>query len=76
MDVRPRTLALFVIASLALVSVAFVVYTGGWWEEAEGEGAATLRKVMRSVTPLSAPRMMDLPQVMRIWLPRCFCPEG
>jgi len=73
MDLRPRTLALFVLASFAFVSVAFVVYTGGWWEEAEGEGAATLRKVMRSVTPLSAPRMMDLPQVMPICLPRCFC---
>lgn len=62
MDVRPRTLAYFVIASFALVSVTFVVYTGGWWEEVEGEGVATLRKVMRSVTPLPAPRMMDLPQ--------------
>ncbi|ONM35063.1 Mannosyl-oligosaccharide glucosidase GCS1 [Zea mays] len=62
MDVRPRTLAYFVVASFALVSVTFVVYTGGWWEEVEGEGAATLRKVMRSVTPLPAPRMMDLPQ--------------
>jgi mannosyl-oligosaccharide glucosidase len=76
MDVRPRTLAYFVVASFALVSVTFVVYTGGWWEEVEGEGAATLRKVMRSVTPLPAPRMMDLPQVMPICLPCCFCPEG
>ncbi|KAL6840416.1 hypothetical protein ACP4OV_030226 [Aristida adscensionis] len=62
MDLSPRTLALLGVASLALVSVAFVAYTGGWREDVEGEGAATLRTVMRSITPLSAPRMMDLPQ--------------
>jgi mannosyl-oligosaccharide glucosidase len=61
------------IASVALVSVAFVAYTGGWWEEAEGEGSATLRTVVRSVTPLPAPRMMDLPQVRAIRLSHCFC---
>ena len=72
MDVSPRTLALLGIASFALMSVAFVAYTGGWWEEVEGEGAATLRTVMRSVTPLPAPRMMDLPQVMPIGFPFCF----
>ena len=71
MDVRRRTLAFLGIASFALMSVAFVAYTGGWWEEVEGEGAATLRTVMRSVTPLPAPRMMDLPQVMPIGLPCC-----
>jgi mannosyl-oligosaccharide glucosidase len=68
MDVSPRTLALLGITSFALVSCAFVAYTGGWWEEVEAEGSATLRKVMRSVTPLSAPRMMDLPQVTTIGL--------
>ncbi|TKW18493.2 hypothetical protein SEVIR_5G437000v4 [Setaria viridis] len=62
MYVSTRTLALLGIVSFALASVAFVTYTGGWWEEVETEGAATLRTVMRSVTPLSAPRMMDLPQ--------------
>jgi mannosyl-oligosaccharide glucosidase len=54
------------------MSVAFVAYTGGLWEEVEAEGAATLRTVMRSVTPLPAPRMMDLAQVKPIGLPRCF----
>jgi mannosyl-oligosaccharide glucosidase len=66
MDVSPRTLAFLGLASFALMSVAFVAYIGGWWEEVEAEGAATLRTVMRSVTPLPAPRMMDLAQVMPI----------
>jgi mannosyl-oligosaccharide glucosidase len=72
MDVSPRTLAFLGLASFALMSVAFVAYTGGLWEEVEAEGAATLRTVMRSVTPLPAPRMMDLAQVKPIGLPRCF----
>jgi mannosyl-oligosaccharide glucosidase len=61
------------IASVALVSVAFVAFTGGLWDEAEGEAWATLRTVVRSVTPLPAPRMMDLPQVRAIRLSRYFC---
>jgi mannosyl-oligosaccharide glucosidase len=65
LDLTPRALMFLGIASVALVSVAYVAYTGWWWEEAEGEVSATLRTVMRSVTPLPAPRMMDLPQVMQ-----------
>ncbi|KAK3166350.1 hypothetical protein QOZ80_1AG0044680 [Eleusine coracana subsp. coracana] len=62
MDLSLRTLMLLGIATVAFVSVAIVAYTDGWWEEAEGEGSATMRTVMRSITPLQAPRMMDLPQ--------------
>uniref|UniRef100_A0A453GCK1 Uncharacterized protein n=1 Tax=Aegilops tauschii subsp. strangulata TaxID=200361 RepID=A0A453GCK1_AEGTS len=64
MAVSARTLLLLGIASVALLSFAFLAYTGGWWQaEAESEGAAALRRMARSVTPLDAPRMMDLPQV-------------
>ncbi|KAG8078898.1 hypothetical protein GUJ93_ZPchr0007g3121 [Zizania palustris] len=46
------------------VAVSFVVYTGGWREQVDdGEGETSLRRVVRSVTPLDASRMMDLPQV-------------
>jgi mannosyl-oligosaccharide glucosidase len=48
MYLSPRGLMLLGIASVALVSVAFVAYTGGWWEEAEGEGSATLRTVVHA----------------------------
>ncbi|XP_044978139.1 mannosyl-oligosaccharide glucosidase GCS1-like [Hordeum vulgare subsp. vulgare] len=63
MTVSARTLLLLGIASVTLLSLAFLAYTGGWWQaEAESEGAAALRRMARSVTPLDAPRMMDLPQ--------------
>lgn len=39
-----------------------MAYTGGWWEDSESEEAAALRRMARSVTPLDAPLMMDLPQ--------------
>ncbi|KAG8054167.1 hypothetical protein GUJ93_ZPchr0001g31040 [Zizania palustris] len=61
-EVSPRNLLLLGIASVSLLAVAFVVYTGGWREEAVEEGETPLRRVVRSVTPLDAPRMMDLPQ--------------
>jgi mannosyl-oligosaccharide glucosidase len=72
MAVSARTLLLLGIASVSVLSVAFMAYTGGWWQaESESEGAAALRRMARSVTPLDAPRMMDLPQV-RIVIPWCY----
>ena len=74
MAVSARTLLLLGITSVTLLSVSFVAYTGGWWQaEPESEGAAALRRVARSVTPLDAPRMMDLPQVRIVipWLYSC-----
>uniref|UniRef100_A0ACD5XGZ3 Uncharacterized protein n=1 Tax=Avena sativa TaxID=4498 RepID=A0ACD5XGZ3_AVESA len=63
MALSPRTLLLLAVASVCVLSVAFLAYTGGWWQaESESEGAAALRRMARSVTPLDAPRMMDLPQ--------------
>ncbi|CAM0884412.1 unnamed protein product [Alopecurus aequalis] len=63
MAVSARTLLLLGITSVTLLSVLFVAYTGGWWEAgSESEGSAALRRMARSVTPLDAPRMMDLPQ--------------
>lgn len=62
MAVSVRTLLFLGIASAALLAVAFVAYTGGWWEDSESEEAAALRRMARSVTPLDAPLMMDLPQ--------------
>jgi mannosyl-oligosaccharide glucosidase len=67
MAVSARTLLLLGIASVSLLSVAFVAYNGGWWQaESESEGSAALRRMARSVTPLDAPRMMDLPQVRTV----------
>uniref|UniRef100_A0A0E0JSX2 Mannosyl-oligosaccharide glucosidase n=1 Tax=Oryza punctata TaxID=4537 RepID=A0A0E0JSX2_ORYPU len=62
MEVSPRNLLLLGIASVALLGVAFVAYTGVWQGKADGEDETPLRRVVRSVTPLDAPRMMDLPQ--------------
>ncbi|XP_072999094.1 mannosyl-oligosaccharide glucosidase GCS1 [Typha latifolia] len=58
MDVSIRTLFLLGFLFLALLSIGFLVYKYCW----EPKDDDAIRKIMRVVTPLPAPRMMDLPQ--------------
>lgn len=60
MNVRIRTLLGLGFGFLAILSVVFFVYSSGG---GSGEESAEVRKLMRVVTPLPAPKMMDLPQV-------------
>lgn len=59
MNVRIRTLLGLGFGFLAILSVAFFVYSSDGGSEEE---SAEVRKLMRVVTPLPAPKMMDLPQ--------------
>lgn len=63
MNVRIWTLLGLGFGFLALLLVGFFVYSSGGGSEEE---LAEARKLMRVVTPLPAPKMMDLPQVCKL----------
>lgn len=60
MDVSLGTLLGLGLGFLALLLVSLLVYNYRWGSKEED---AAVRKVMRVVTPLPAPKMMELPQV-------------
>src|SRR4051812_15250705 len=60
MNVRIRALLGLGLGFLAVLFVVFLVYSSG---SGSKEETAEIKKLMRVVTPLPAPKMMDLPQV-------------
>lgn len=61
MDVKVRTLLGIVFSFLALFLVSFLLYN----RQARTEEDVEFGKLKRVVTPLPAPRMLDLPQVRK-----------